>query len=300
MIKKTFLFLFVVFITSSVFAQFGVLTISSNTNQKFWLFIDDVLQNEYSTHSIKIQDLQFIPYKVRVEMDNPVNNSIGQTVMISNMPNQNNYMVSADRMNNFIFGQAKTAVNPFFVQNVILPDYSYLSAYQQFLYPGFNPNANYGQNQHKGSAYKRYQNNPQGSAYGQGGGQSYNNPGQGNQMQGNQMQNNQGHGNHGHGATPLQVRCMSNADFNKALSVIRNESFENSKLSTAKQVASNNNLCVEQIIQICKLFDFEKSKLDFAKFAYKSCVDQNNYYQLNEVFEFNASKNELRKFIDGN
>jgi len=291
MIKKTFLFLFLSLIASSVFAQFGVMTVSSNTNQKFWLFIDDVLQNEYSTHSIRIQGLYYIQYKVRVEMDNPVNNTVGQTVLISNMPHNNNFVIGVDRMNNYTFGISRANTNPFFIQNVILPDYSYYSAYQQYLYPGFNPNVNYGQGNYKGNPYKKYQQNPQGSGYGHGGNQGY---------------NNQGHNNQGHGNPPPpppppptpQNKCMAVPDFNRAISVIQGESFEQSKLNTAKQIASNNSLCVLQIIQICKLFSFEQSKLDFAKYAYKNCVDQNNYYQLNEVFSYTASKDELRKFIE--
>jgi len=295
MIKKTFLFLFLSLIASSVFAQFGVMTVSSNTNQKFWLFIDDVLQNEYSTHSIRIQGLYYVQYKVRVEMDNPVNNTIGQTVLISNMPHNNNFVIGVDRMNNYTFGISRANTNPFFIQNVILPDYSYYSAYQQYLYPGFNPNVNYGQGNYKGNQYKKYQQNPQGSGYGHGGSQGYDNQGYGNQGYGNQGHGNQGHGN----PPPSQNQCMSATDLYKEIAVIRGESFENSKLNTAKQVASTNSLCVLQIIQICKLFSYEQSKLDFSKYAYKNCVDQNNYYQLNEVFSFAASKDELRKFIEG-
>jgi len=295
MIKKTFLFLCLSIITLSVFAQFGSLTVSSNTNQKFWLFIDDVLQNEYSTHAIRIQGLQFIPYRIRVEMDNHANNCVGQNVLISNMPNNNNYVVSVDRnnRNNYTFGKAKTQSNPFFIQTVILPNYSYFSAYQQYLFPGFNPNVNYGQG-YKGNIYKGYQYNSQGSGY-YGGNQGY----------GSQGHGSSGYGNPGGYGTPPPppppshyAMCMNTGDFNRALSIIQNESFENSKLNTAKQISSNNNLCVSQIVQICRLFSFEQTKLDFAKYAYRYCVDPNNYYLLNDVFSFAASKDELRKFIE--
>jgi hypothetical protein len=276
MIKKTFLILIMSIFTASVFAQYGTLTITSNSNQKFWLFIEDVLQNEYSTHSIRIQGLQLASYRVRVEMDNANNNCVGQIIQIYQMPNQNNYMVSMDRQNNYLFGKTNMQANPFFIQNVILPDYNYSSAYQQYLYPGFNQNANYGQSQYKGSTYRGYQ--QQGGRGGYGGG-------------------NQGHGNQGHG-TSIPA-CMPMPDFNKAISVIQNESFENTKLSIAKQITSNNYLCVSQIIQICKLFSFENTKLDYAKYAYHYCVDKNNYFQLNEVFSYSTSKDELRKYIDG-
>jgi len=269
MLKKTFFILIMSIFAVSAFAQHGTFTVTSNSNQKFWLFIDDVLQNEYSTHSIRIQGLQLISYRVRVEMDNADNNCVGQVIQISHLPHQNNYLVSRDRHNNYLFGRTNTPANPFFVQTVILPNYAYLSAYQQYLYPGFNSSVNYGQSQHKGSTYKGYQS-------GRGGGQ-----GQG----------------HGHG-TPPQPVCMPQHDFNKAFTVIQGERFEDSKLKTAKQIASNNFLCVAQIVQICRLFSFEQTKLDFAKFAYQYCVDKNNYFQLNEVFTHTSSKDELRKYIE--
>jgi len=282
--KKIVLFLLASIICSTAFAQYGSITVSSNSNQRFWLFIDDVLQNEYATHIIRIQGLQYSYYKIRVEMDNPTNNCVGQTVLISNIPNGNNYTVSKDNKNNFRFERTQSMVNPFFIQNIILPDYSYYSAYNQFLYPGFNSNVNYGQgNQFKGNAYKKY--NTQGY-----GSQGYGNPpGHGNQ----------GYGNQGYGNSPIQTGCMPANDFNRAVSTIKKESFENSKLEVAKQVTSNNYLCVSQIVQICRLFSFENSKLEYAKFAYRYCVDRNNYYQLNEVFSYNASKDELRNYING-
>jgi hypothetical protein len=281
----------------SVFAQFGSMTITSNSNQKFWLFIDDVLQNEYSTHSIKIMGLQYMAYKVRVEMDNPVNNCVGQTILISKMPQQNNFVVNKDRANNFTFTPSNTMPNPFFVQNIIMPNYNYYSAFQQYLFPGFNQNVSYGQgNQYRGNTYRGYQHNYQTGGQGYGGNQGYGNQGQGNPGHGTPP----GYGTPppGHG-TPPPVTCMPAGDFNRAISVIQNESFENSKLNTAKQVTSVNYLCVNQITQICRLFSFEQTKLDYAKYAYHYCVDQNNYYLLNEVFTYAASKDELRKYIGG-
>ena len=292
MIKKTFLILFMSITITSVFAQFGTMTITSNSNQKFWLFIDDVLQNEYSTHSIKIMGLQFMYYKVRVEMDNPANNCVGQTVMISKLPNQNNFVVNKDRANNFTFNQSNTMANPFFIQDVILPNYNYYSAFQQYLFPGFNANVSYGQgNQYRGNTYKGYQHNYQSGGYGYGGNQGYGNQGYGNPP---------GHGTPPPGyGTPPPATCMPTIDFNRALTVIKGESFENSKLNTAKQVTSVNYLCVSQIVQICRLFTYEQSKLEYAKYAYHYCVDQNNYYLLNDVFTYAASKDELRQYIGG-
>lgn len=90
---------------------------------------------------------------------------------------------------------------------------------------------------------------------------------------------------------------MNEHDFNAALATIRNESFENTKLSTAQQVIANNLLCINQIAQICQLFDFENTKLDFAKRAYHRCAEKEQYYLLHSVFQFDNSKKELDRYV---
>ena len=90
---------------------------------------------------------------------------------------------------------------------------------------------------------------------------------------------------------------MPDPDFQQALMLIKSESFETTKLNTAKQVLANNLLNVSQIEQICRAFDYENSKLDFAKSAYNHCVEKEKYYLLNSVFEFESSKKALNEFL---
>ena len=56
------------------------LTVVAPWNQNFWLFIDDVLQNQNAVHSICIQNLRGDEYYVRIELDNEQHNSVGQYV----------------------------------------------------------------------------------------------------------------------------------------------------------------------------------------------------------------------------
>ena len=93
--------------------------------------------------------------------------------------------------------------------------------------------------------------------------------------------------------------AMSGPDFNNSLTTIGNEGFDETKLSIAKQVAGANCLSVAQIVQVCKKFGFEESKLDFAKFAYDHCTDPKNYFNVNNVFGFSSSKEDLNNYISG-
>jgi hypothetical protein len=91
---------------------------------------------------------------------------------------------------------------------------------------------------------------------------------------------------------------MANADFQKAKTSIEKQSFAESKLKVAQQITTANCLSAAQIAEVMNLFSFEGNKLDYAKFAYTRCVDKNNYYQINELFSFSSSTDELIEYIE--
>lgn len=91
--------------------------------------------------------------------------------------------------------------------------------------------------------------------------------------------------------------CMTPGNFNAALSTIKNQSFEDTRLKTAKQVITANCLNVDQIIQIANTFNFEDNKLEFAKFAYDYCIEPRNYFKLNGIFAFSSNVDELSDYV---
>jgi hypothetical protein len=91
---------------------------------------------------------------------------------------------------------------------------------------------------------------------------------------------------------------MSTHSFEQALESISSKSFESSKLTIAKQIVGSNCLLSKQVKEIMKLFSFESSRLEFAKFAYKYTWDINNYFLLNDAFDFESSIDELNKYIN--
>jgi hypothetical protein len=101
---------------------------------------------------------------------------------------------------------------------------------------------------------------------------------------------------------PTVVGCagayaMTSSNFSSAKNSISNQSFEESKLSTARQIISSNCLTTDQIKQIMLLFSFEDSRLSFAKEAHEKCVDPNNYFKVNDAFSFSSSVEDLNKSI---
>ena len=97
-------------------------------------------------------------------------------------------------------------------------------------------------------------------------------------------------------------RCASSMDqtsFNNAKNSINSKSFEDSKLTLAKQVTKSNCMTAAQIKEVMGLFSFEETKLDFAKYAYDYCYNQGNYYEVNDGFGFESTIEELNQYLEG-
>lgn len=92
---------------------------------------------------------------------------------------------------------------------------------------------------------------------------------------------------------------MTENDFSQSKTSIESKSFSDSKLKLAKQVAGSNCLTAQQVKEITSLFDFESTRLEFAKYAYSRTYDIGNYFKVNDAFEFESSIDELDSYING-
>jgi hypothetical protein len=95
-----------------------------------------------------------------------------------------------------------------------------------------------------------------------------------------------------------EVCMVSDGDFQDIIASLKSQPFENSKLSSAKEVVRSKK-CFNsfQIREILNLFSFEQNKLDLAKYCYAFCIDRENYYKINNCFAFPRSADDLNKFI---
>ena len=99
---------------------------------------------------------------------------------------------------------------------------------------------------------------------------------------------------------PPAPMSMDNQSFADAKKAIAGSSWDETRLSTAKTIFATNYLTTDQVMQICKIFSWEDSKLDFAKFAYKKTVDNNNYFKIGSIFSWDSNKTALNDFINAN
>lgn len=99
----------------------------------------------------------------------------------------------------------------------------------------------------------------------------------------------------------VSSRCsypMSDVDFKDVVESISSKSFEDSKLTTAKQICKSSCMTAEQIRDVNKLFGFEETRLEFAKYAYDYVYDASKYYKVNDSFEFELTIDELNEYLE--
>lgn len=111
------------------------------------------------------------------------------------------------------------------------------------------------------------------------------------------------HSGHDHNNSNNQPRgcrgrnAMSANDFNSALTLLKKQNFEDSRLKTAKQVVDVNCMNVNQIMQIASSFNFEDNTLAFAKYAFDYCVEPKNYFKLNSMLKFTTNADDLSDYV---
>lgn len=92
-------------------------------------------------------------------------------------------------------------------------------------------------------------------------------------------------------------RAVSYQSFQSMKQTLRRESFDNSRLTLAKQMMERNNFEAAQVKEMLELFSFESNRLELAKYAYRNTVDKRNYHVVYDMFSFSSSKEELSRYI---
>ena len=91
---------------------------------------------------------------------------------------------------------------------------------------------------------------------------------------------------------------VTEAEMLDIVSNIKTQTFENTKITMAKQIVRTKQCFSSmQIKQLLEVFDFENSKLDIAKYCYAFCIDRSEYYKINSSFTYSTSVDDLTKFI---
>lgn len=118
---------------------------------------------------------------------------------------------------------------------------------------------------------------------------------------------NNGYSNCNYGVPVNPVNCgggynnpktFCSTDFDALLNTVRQQSFDQTRLTIAKQAIEDRMLNTNQVADLMRLFSFESTKLDFAKYAYQHTADRDRYYVINNEFSFSSSIDELVNYIN--
>lgn len=305
--KFTFLSFFLILTSlgfSQIGAPFGHLSIFSENGDKFYLILNGEKQNDVAQTNLRIEELNQPYYNARIIFEDKtlsdiVKNNL-QIADVDGMFKDVTYKIKRDKN-----VQTKMKMN-FFSMVDVRPD--------------FIPSSNvyvmhYGQPQQQNGGFN--QTTTTTTTTGQGvnvganvniGGVNMNvsiqDPQSGSTVtetttsHSSNGYNNQNHNNYEPEPSGCKNRMpMNSRDFSSAFETVKNLGFDETRLKTAKQIISDNCMNTNQISQICGVFGFESSKLDFAKFAFEFCVEPKNYFKINNVFGFSSSVDELNNYI---
>ena len=101
----------------------------------------------------------------------------------------------------------------------------------------------------------------------------------------------------GYVPAPDMPRVCTPEEAERMYQTLKKESFDENRLNMAKFMVPSNRLLAIQIKHLAESFSFDKSKVDFLKFAYDFCVDPNNYYTCLEVLSFAKDKEDVMRYI---
>ena len=90
---------------------------------------------------------------------------------------------------------------------------------------------------------------------------------------------------------------IDDANFAEALKTIKSKSFDDARVSIAKQIIQSNCMFSDQVRDLVSLISFDSSKLDLAKFAYGYTYDIGNYFKVSQALDFSSSVEELNDYI---
>lgn len=121
----------------------------------------------------------------------------------------------------------------------------------------------------------------------------------------NDTWNNPYHNNNGNywdpsndfGNDDFYENTISGREFSSLLQMIKRQSFDDRKLEFLATQLNRTYFNTDQIKTIMREFSFDKNRLEFAKMAYKNCVDKRNYYNLYDAFDFENNARQLNDYI---
>ncbi len=102
-------------------------------------------------------------------------------------------------------------------------------------------------------------------------------------------------------STSIRGNCAgltNQSTYQQARKTIAEKSFDDTRLTLARQVVKSHCLSAVMIRDLMSIFSFEDSRLQLAKYAVDYCYDPENYFVVNDSFTFESSIDELNEYLE--
>jgi len=103
--------------------------------------------------------------------------------------------------------------------------------------------------------------------------------------------------NYGHNTNYYAPTPMGNAAFQGLMATIDQQNFSSNKMNVFNQAANANYFTSNQVAQLVSLFRYSNDRVKVAKIAYLKTVDPQNYFVVNNQFQYSSSVRELTAYI---
>ena len=85
-------------------------------------------------------------------------------------------------------------------------------------------------------------------------------------------------------------------DVDRLIDAMKGRDFESTKLTIAREAVRNGSILSEDLRRVLLAFEFESSRVEFAKFAYDSVCDKERFYYIYDIFKFDHHVRELEEY----
>jgi hypothetical protein len=111
---------------------------------------------------------------------------------------------------------------------------------------------------------------------------------------------NNGYGDNGYGQSQNYRHLLTAQETDQLQQAMRARSFDDQKVVLAKQALTESDIRSEDLLRLLQGIDFDRGRLELAKFAYGRVADRQNFYRVYDAFTFDSSIREMQQYIEQN
>ena len=91
-------------------------------------------------------------------------------------------------------------------------------------------------------------------------------------------------------------KLMTGHEVDRLIQTMHSRDFESTKLSIARDAVRNGSILAEDLKRVLQQFDYETTRVEFAKYAYDYLCDKQHFYYIYDLFKFDSSVQELERY----